>query len=191
MIGDDKILIEGFLSGDERSFNMIVIKYQDMIFNLCHSITGDYDEARDCAQETFIKVYRNLGGFKQKSSLSTWLYRIAVNTCRNRISLLANRISRKAVRLDGLSSSMTASVDIEDGRHNPATMYEEKERRTLLIREIKKLPLKQRILVVLRDIEGKSYDEIGTITGMKPGTVKSKLSRARETLKLALRETLK
>ena len=83
---NDESLIRSFLSDDPDAFDLLVIKYKDMIFNLCYRIVNDYDDANDCAQETFIKVYKNMRQFRFQSSFSTWLYRIARNTCRNRIA---------------------------------------------------------------------------------------------------------
>ena len=83
---EDELLIQSFQADDVRAFDRLVIKYQDMVFNLCFRILGDYDDANDCSQETFIKVYKNLKGFRRQSSFTTWLYRITVNTCRNRLA---------------------------------------------------------------------------------------------------------
>jgi RNA polymerase sigma-70 factor (ECF subfamily) len=187
---EDRVLIEDFHAKNVEAFDKLVIKYQDMIFNLCYRLLGDYDESHDCAQETFIKVYRNLNGFKFKSSFSTWIYRIAVNTCKNYLASSATRMKKKMIRLDnpGRPGNGMRSIDIHNGSSNPATLFERREKERDIQRAIDSLPRNQRILVVLRDIEGKTYEEIGKITGLKSGTIKSKLSRARHNLRERLTE---
>ncbi len=187
---EDRVLVEDFHAKNVEAFDKLVIKYQDMIFNLCYRLLGDYDESHDCAQETFIKVYRNLRGFKFKSSFSTWIYRIAVNTCKNYLASSAIRMKRKMIRLDnpGRPGNGMRSIDIRNGSSNPATLFERREREREIQRAIDSLPRNQKILVVLRDIEGKTYEEIGKITGLKSGTIKSKLSRARHNLRERLTE---
>ncbi len=189
---EDKVLVEDFHAEDAVAFDKLVLKYQDMIFNLCYRLIGDYDEAHDCAQETFIKVYRNLNRFKFKSSFSTWIYRIAVNTCKNYLASSAIRMKRKMIRIDnpGRPGDGMQSIDIHDRSSNPAILFERREKERDIQRAIESLPRNQRILVVLRDIEGRTYEEIVTITGLKSGTVKSKLSRARQNLRERLKEVV-
>jgi RNA polymerase sigma-70 factor (ECF subfamily) len=189
---EDRVLIEDFHAKDAGAFDKLVLKYQDMIFNLCYRLIGDYDEAHDCAQETFIKVYRNLNRFKFKSSFSTWIYRIAVNTCKNYLTSSAIRMKRKMIRIDnpGRPGDGMQSIDIHDRSSNPATLFERREKERDIQSAIESLPRNQRILVVLRDIEGRTYEEIVTITGLKSGTVKSKLSRARQNLRERLKEVV-
>ncbi len=88
-------------------FDRLVLKYKDKVFNLCFRINGDYDEANDCSQETFIKVFNNLANFKFRSSFSTWLYRIAVNTCKNNISSLTYRMKKKMTSLDNPGNQLS------------------------------------------------------------------------------------
>lgn len=185
----DKQLVQEFLSNKADAFEGLVLKYQDMIFNLCFRMMGDYDEANDCAQETFIRVYKSLRKFRQESAFSTWIYRIAVNVCKNRLSSSKYRIAKRAVRLDnkGRGNSEGSTFEVANGKSNPVRAYEQKEKAAAIERAIDTLPGVQKIVIVLRDIEGKSYEEIGQITGLKIGTVKSKLSRARERLREALR----
>lgn len=189
---EDRVLVEDFHAKDAGAFDKLVVKYQDMIFNLCYRLIGDYDEAHDCAQETFIKVYRNLNSFKFKSSFSTWIYRIAVNTCKNYITSSAIRMKMKMIRIDnpGRPGNGMQSIDIQDQSSNPAILFERREKERDIQMAIESLPRNQRILVVLRDIEGRTYEEIAAITGLKSGTVKSKLSRARQNLRERLKEVV-
>ena len=180
-------LIRAVLAGDERAFDELVRLHKRFVFNLCYRLLGDYDEADDCAQEVFIKVFKSLEGFRFESDFKTWLYRIAVNTCKNRFRSLEYRIGQKRVRLDVNDEEDRKQVEIKDQTPSPAGELKRKEIGRLIQAAVNKLPKDQRLVVVLRDMEGRSYEEIIEITGLKLGTLKSKLSRAR----LRLRESLK
>ena len=86
---EDAALIRAFQAGNRSAFDQLVVKYKDRLFNLCFWVLGDYHDANDSAQETFIKVFRSLKGFRFESAFSTWLYRIAINTCKNKLKSLA------------------------------------------------------------------------------------------------------
>jgi RNA polymerase sigma-70 factor (ECF subfamily) len=181
----DSALIESFLAGDERAFDLLVNRYKHRVFNICFRMLGDYEEANDCAQETFIKVFRALKGFRFESSFSTWLYRIAVNTCKNKLSSLKYRFNRMMVRLDKPTRNGNAGggIEIQSKGTNPHNAVERRERELLIQRAMDSLPKEQKMVVVLRDVEGLSYEEVERATGLARGTVKSKLSRAREKLR--------
>ncbi len=183
---EDNDLIGAFQAGDKSAFDDLVRKHQDRIFNLCYWLLGDYQEANDCAQDTFIKIFRNLVKFRFESTFLTWAHRIAVNTCKNRLKSFHYRFSRKLVRLDN-SGRSPGSVDaIADETGSPDMALEKKERRYLIRRAINALSAEKKTVVVLRDIQGLSYEEIVKITGLKPGTLKSKLARARQDLRSKL-----
>lgn len=186
---EDTVSIKSFLAGDKKTFDKLVLKYQDRVFNLCYRFLGDYEEANDSAQETFIKVYNSLKNFRFESAFSTWLYRIAVNTCKNKLSSLKFRLNQRMVRLDRekASDEDCRLTEIRDESLSPEAELEKKERETIIQKAIDSLPKDYKSVVVLRDIEGLSYEETAEITGYKIGTVKSKLSRAR----VRLREKLK
>ncbi|HPV42522.1 MAG TPA: sigma-70 family RNA polymerase sigma factor [Spirochaetota bacterium] len=187
---NDESLIRSFLSDDPDAFDLLVIKYKDMIFNLCYRIVNDYDDANDCAQETFIKVYKNMRQFRFQSSFSTWLYRIAINTCRNRIASSGNRIRKKMLRIDNPGEAGSDTVDIHDCSFSPDSVFEKNEQARLIHQAIDALPEELKVLVVLRDLEGNSYEDIADITGVNLGTVKSRLARARHLLRESLREVI-
>jgi RNA polymerase sigma-70 factor (ECF subfamily) len=192
---EDFDLIKAFLkNADNRTaFNRLVLKYKDMVFNLCFRLLGDYDEANDCAQEIFIKVFNNLKKFKFESSFTTWLYRISVNTCKNNLSSFTSRMKKKMMSLDNPGYAQESSnisnykIDVRDNLNNPAELYDKKEREMIIQNAVNSLKGKEKLLVVLRDIEDKSYEEIVEITGLNIGTVKSGLSRARQELRDKLR----
>lgn len=179
---DDAGLIRGFLNGNERDFDSLVTRYRDMIFNLCLNIMGDYDEAVDCSQEVFIKMYHNLHRFGFRSALSTWLYSIALNTCRNRLS---SSYRKKRVSIDGFENVHRAGESSQ-----PEFILERSEGEKAVRKAIAMLPEEEKILIIMRDIEERSYDEISEITGIKAGTVKSRLSRGRHRLRGLLQEVM-
>lgn len=175
---DDRALIYAFCAEqDKDAFDRLVIKYQDKVFNLCYRFMGNYHDANDCAQDTFVKVFRSLKKFKGESEFSTWLYRIAVNTCKNKLSSLTYRVSKMMVRLD------KPRTEIKDESNSPEAEFEQSEKGRQIQKAIDALPEDYKTVVVLRDIEGLSYEEIAQITGYNIGTVKSKLARARGRLR--------
>lgn len=181
---DERTLVESFLSGDERAFDEIVTGHQDAVYTLCVRMVGNPEDAGDCAQEVFIKVYRNIKEFRFKSSLATWIFRIAVNTCRNYLASAGHRAGERTLRLDSEPSPGAVSEDFAaDSTFDPEIQFERKEMESVIMRSIDSLPEVQRELVILRDMEGRSYDEISRITGLRDGTIKSKLARARQKLR--------
>ena len=171
---DDAALIKGFLNGNGRDFETLVTRYRDMIFNLCLNIMGDYDEAVDCSQEVFIKMYKNLSRFEFRSSLSTWLYSIAANTCKTR---LMSSFRKQTVSIACFENIPVTGKDID-----PCFLLERSEGEIAVSRAIAELPEDEKILVVMRDLQNPSYEDIAEITGIRTGTVKSRLSRARHRL---------
>ncbi|MBN1897434.1 MAG: sigma-70 family RNA polymerase sigma factor [Spirochaetes bacterium] len=180
---EDFELIKAFLSSKKEAFDKLVLKYQDLVFNVCFRFFGNHDEADDCSQETFIKVYKSMKNFKFQSSFSTWLYRIAMNTCKNRLASLEYRFSKKMIRLDKNPDEEGKTIDVQDDTYSPITIVERQEKEKMIQQAINKLPSDQKQVIVLRDIENLSYEEIVKITDLKLGTVKSKLARARESLR--------
>lgn len=143
---------------------------------------GNAEDAEDCAQEVFIKVYRSLHSFRGQSSLMTWIYRIALNMARSRIQSLEYRFWRNKVKSlrDGHGMD-TVRID------SPWESLARKERQRLLLKAIDALPPSQKAIVLLRDMEGRTYSEIEEITRLRPGTIKSRLARARGNLYRTLR----
>ena len=186
---EDTALVRAFQRGETAAFDRLVLKHKDKLFNMCYWFLGDYHEANEAAQETFIKVYRWLSKFRLESAFFTWFYRIAVNTCRNRLESAAYKQRKKTVSLNnpGRPDEDHAALQIADESQTPVAELERMERRTLVRQAIDSLPPDQRTVVTLRDIEGLSYDEIVRVTGLNLGTVKSRLARARLDLKSKLR----
>ena len=186
---EDADLVKAFQAGEKKAFDSLVLKYEKKVFNICYRFLGDYDEANDTAQETFVRVYRSLDRFRFDAAFSTWLFRIAVNTCKNKLGSLFFRMRKKTVHLDRPVELENGRVnpEISDRTEDPGRAFERKEKMQRLQAGIHSLSGDQRTLVILRDIEGLSYEEIGKIASLGLGTVKSKLARAR----LKLREKLK
>lgn len=169
---------------DEAAFRRMVGLYQHKVYNLCFRMLGNAQEAEDLAQDVFVTVFRSIDSFRGDSQFSTWLYRIATNHAKNRILYLARRKSRQRQPLDEVDEAALGEP-IGGGervsRPDRQAMGHELER--LLQHAIAQLDEEHRTLIVLREIENLSYQEIGEITGLAAGTVKSRLHRARLQLK--------
>jgi RNA polymerase sigma-70 factor (ECF subfamily) len=186
---NDEALVRAFQAGDNNAFDELVLRHKERIFNMCYRFFGDYEEANDSAQEVFMKVYMSLKGFRGESSFSTWLYRITVNICKNKLKSLRYRFKSRTVSIGDVYEPEKGSspLDIADTSLSPADCLETKQRDLLIQRAINALPPPQKMVIVLRHIEGLSYEEIAEVTGFTLGTVKSKIARAR----LRLRDELK
>jgi RNA polymerase sigma-70 factor (ECF subfamily) len=187
----DAALVRSFQAGNKAAFDKLVLKHKDRIFNLCFRFLGDYQEANDLAQEVFVKACRSLRGFRFESAFGTWLYRIVVNTCKNKVKSLDYRYAKKMVYLDNPGAVQDAhGLEIRDETQSPLAELEKKERMELIQRAIESLPPEQKMVVILRDIQGLPYDDIADITGCGLGTVKSRLSRARLELRRKLMKVI-
>ena len=183
----DHQLIEATKAGDEDAFAEIVSRYRNPITNYIYRFLNDYEEAVDLAQETFIRVYFALERYHTEYAFSTYIYRIATNLA---ISEIRKRKRRKLLSLTGLFQTDEGS-DTEfqppDKRHLPDEDLLENEQSQTIARAIATLPEKYRAPIILRDVEGRSYDEIAAILGLGLGTTKSRISRARGLLKEKLK----
>ena len=188
----DDELVRAFQNGSTSAFDSLVVKYKDRIFSLCYSFLKDYEESNDCAQEVFIKVYRSLNGFRFKSALSTWLYRVTVNNCKNRLRSKEFKRRKFMVRSDDNPGALTENgpKEFESEEQSPAHVLENKEKLRHVREAIESLPFKLRTIIILRDIQGLAYDEIAKISRIEHGTVKSRISRARAALREKLRDVI-
>jgi len=189
--GEEEILIERLKRRDEAAFNEVVRLYQGRIYRLTFRMMGDAQEAEDLAQEVFVTVFKSIDGFRGESKLSTWLYRVATNHCKNRIKYLGRRARGKKKEFDEVadregieSASMSTSAQIP----RPDQSMQGRQMEAFVREALSRLPSEQRELVVLRDIEGLAYEEIQRVTGLASGTVKSRLHRARLALQQIVRQ---
>lgn len=176
----DHALLEAIRVGNEDAFTELVARYRNPITSYIYRMTSDYDGAVDLAQETFVRVYRAADRYQTSYAFSTYIYRIATNLA---ISELRKRKRRKLVSLTGFFQSNDGGEPREfqpsDGQPLQDVVLVDTERRAAVQRAIGTLPEKYRAPLILRDVEGKSYDEISHILGTSEGTVKSRISRAR------------
>src|SRR6266704_394508 len=184
----DHALLEATRAGDEDAFAELVGRYRNQITSYIYRMTNDYEEAVDLAQETFVRLYRAAGRYQTTHAFSTYLYRIATNLA---ISELRKRKRRRLVSLTGLLTSGEGQeprdFDAPDERPLQDISLVDSERRAVIKRAIATLPDKYRAPLVLRDVEGKSYDEIAAILQTSEGTVKSRINRARNFLRDKMR----
>jgi len=171
---------------EEAAFVELVRTYQHRVYALVLRMLGDPEEARDVAQEVFVTVFRRIDGFRGEASLSTWLYRVAVNHCKNRLKYLGRRGAGRTRPLDDVNEGVLANAPGTSAPPRPDQEASAHQVAGLLQRELDAMDEDQRTLILLRDIEGLSYAEIATITGHPIGTVKSRLHRGRMLLKRAL-----
>lgn len=182
MINDERLLIEKVVKGDIESFEKLIKDYQIYAYNIAYRILGNEEDAKDATQEALIKVYKSINKFQMKSSFSTWLYRIVANTAKD---FLKERGVEK-YSIDGDEKSEKAKLEIADQSFNPETIYARNESSKIIQESIEKLPKDSRIALVLRDIQGFTYEEISEIITVPIGTVKSRIARGRSQLKKIL-----
>jgi len=184
--GREAALVQRCVEGDEAACADLVSEHQRMVVQLAMNLLGDRDEALDLSQEVFLRVFRTIHRFRGQSSLRTWIYRIAVNQARNR-----HRFWRRRHRADQVSLDQhiaTHGEFLSGGESTPDRMLAQKELATKLQDALDALPFDQRTAIVLREVDGLSYEEIAFSLGVAIGTVKSRLTRARQALRSELRE---
>jgi RNA polymerase sigma-70 factor, ECF subfamily len=180
----DHLLLQATLEGDEEAFGELVSRYRNQITSYIYRMTNDYDGAIDLAQETFVRVYRAADRYKSDFAFSTYIYRIATNLA---ISELRKRKRRRLVSLTGFFQETERDAEQEfnppDLRPLQDSVLVDTERRKAVAKAITTLPEKYRAPLVLRDVEGKAYEQIAQILQTNEGTVKSRISRARALLR--------
>jgi len=175
---DDSAVVTAFLDGEERAFTELVERYQTRLLNFIYRTIGDRDRAEDLVQEVFIRVHRHLHRFDRSKKFSTWVYTIASNLAKNE---LRNRSRNPLVlfqTMQGANDDEDRPLQFEDTTSRPDDLFR-RRLRELVEDTVAKLPEHHREVFVLRELEGKSYEEIAEITSCNLGTVKSRLNRAR------------
>lgn len=176
---DDSGVVTTFLGGEERAFEELVVRYQTRLLNFIYRTVGDRERAEDLVQEVFIRVYRHLHRFDRSKKFSTWVYTIASNLAKNE---LRNRSRNPLVLFQTVKKNWQDEdrpLEFEDSTTRPDDMFRKRHLRQVVEESVAKLPEHHRDVFILRELEGKSYEEIAEITGCNLGTVKSRLNRAR------------
>ena len=184
-MGEDLDLVGRCQEGDQQAFRVLVERYEGRVYNLACSILGDREIARDAAQTAFIRAYRALPGFRADSGFYTWLYRIAVNVCLNAAQKEKRR--RDSTSLDTLLDSGHFTSEHLWERRTPAGDFERLKLQETIQEVLNLISPDHRLVIVLKDIEGMSQEEISRTLNCSVGTVKSRLSRARAHLRDLLR----
>jgi RNA polymerase sigma-70 factor (ECF subfamily) len=166
--------------GDPAAFDEVYQRFAEMVYGLALRMSGDREEAADMSQEVFLRVYRHLGRFRGRSSLKTWIYRITINCCRSALRKRSRRY------LEGPLDNMEELADQRTGPEE-RTLGHDLGRR--LAEAVGELPVVFREAVLLRDVQGLSYGEIGEVLGVRIGTVRSRIARGRERLRALMEES--
>lgn len=174
-------LVERLRAGDERAFEALVLTYQHRVFGVAVRMLGSRAEAEEVAQDVFLRVYRSIGEFRGEARLSTWLYSIAARLCLDRLRTAERRHPR---------AEPEALLNVPAAGAGADSALEAQERRAALHQAIADLPEERRIVVILRDVEGLSYEEIAEALDIELNTVRSRLHRARAHLKAKLERFL-
>lgn len=189
----ERRFIQRLAARDERAFNELVQLYGDRVYRLMFRMLGRREEAEDMAQEVFVQVFKAIGQFRGDSSLGTWVYRIAINTCKNRNKYLARRYADQQDDFEPAAErgELTQAKGLTSGEiESPDRVVEGYQTENIVRACIRELEPDFREVLVLRDVEDLTYEEIVEITGLPDGTVKSRLHRARAMLKAKVESQL-
>ena len=190
-VDDDEALVARCASGDREAFNDLVLKYQKKVFNVAYRFVGDQEEANDLAQEIFAAAYQNLKKFRGDSKFSTWLFQIATNRGKNRFKYLKRRgffVNKSSQNQDEEGEGYQKVVP--DNSSNPENILSSRQIQKVVQDAIDELEPDHKEIVILRDIEGFSYEEIARMLDLPEGTTKSRLHRARMVIKEKLKKVL-
>ncbi len=180
-------LIQRCALGDDDACGELVGEHQRMVYQLGMQLLGDHNEALDLSQEVFLRVFRTIHRFRGQSALRTWIYRIVVNQARNRLRWWRRRNRAQQVSLEE-HVRHHGDVPAPDNPTSPDRAFGQKQLASSIRGALEALPFEQKTAIVLREIDGLSYDEIASSLGVAVGTVKSRLARARESLRARLRD---
>ena len=177
---EEAALVQRIQNGDADAFAVLMEEYQKKVYLLALRTVGNQQDAEDMTQEAFLRAYRSIHSFRGDSKLSVWLYRLTTNLC---IDLLRSRGRKPTVSLTVEDNDEdTQELDVTDERYDPEEIFQRRELQRAVQRGLAALPEDYRVILVLRELEGLSYAEIGEVLGLEEGTVKSRLFRARKKL---------
>ena len=190
---DEAHFVARLVARDESAFNELVVTYQRRVFALVFRMLGRRDEAEDLAQEVFVQVFKAIDQFRGDSKLSTWIYRIAVNLCKNRAKYLSRRHANDQDDVDAMADRLPFSaakgVSV-GGISRPDELVEGMQLEVVVKRAIAQIEPEFREVLILRDVEDMSYEEIAEVTGLADGTVKSRIHRARAQLRTLVEKAM-
>jgi RNA polymerase sigma-70 factor (ECF subfamily) len=186
---EDGRLLRGLRAGIDSAYEELLGKYQQPVYSVVYRLLGDQNDACDVVQEVFIKIFRSVGSFKERSSLRTWIYRIAVNEAHNHRRWFS-RHRRREVAIEHEDDDHRSFELAADPGPSPFDFALDRETHVLIERALEEISPVFRTAVVLRDIEGLGYEEIAEILQISLGTVKSRILRGREALRRALTQRL-
>jgi RNA polymerase sigma-70 factor (ECF subfamily) len=176
----DREVIERHRCGDDQAFDEIYQRFAEMVYNLAYRLSGSGEEASDLTQEVFLRVFRHLGSFRGGSTLKTWIFRITINHCRD-------RLSRWRPQTEPIEDEIgEGGLSIADPGRGPEELAVAADEGRRVSEALAHLPQPFREAVILRDIEGLAYDEIAEVLQVRVGTVRSRIARGREQLRFLL-----
>jgi len=177
----EKIWLKKSQEGDVDSFEKLIAKHQQKVYNIAYRMMGNEEDAKDAAQEALIKIYKNIGRFRGDSGFTTWVYRIAVNACKDEL----RKKKHNVISLDKETETEEGSFKHEFADQNlkPDELLEQAELNEIIQSSIQVLPEQNRVAIILRDIQGFSYEDISKVLDCPVGTVKSRINRGRKLLK--------
>ena len=183
----ERELVRRAKDGDERAFEQLVTDNEKRIYNLCRRLAGNPEDAAELTQEAFLNAWRGLSGFQEGSTFSTWLYRLATNACMDFLRREKRRRSLSlTVSLDDEEEAV--QVELPDERYAPEGELERVEQRQAIQEGLRRLSEEHRQVLILRELNGLSYQEIARVLDLEEGTVKSRIARARGALRKILLE---
>ena len=174
----DKEIIERVKGGDKKAYDLLVLKYQQRVINLISRFVKNHSDALDVSQETFIKAYRALPNFRGESAFYTWLYRIAVNTAKNHLTVQSRKITKSDYDVTDIEQIEGNMSLIE--QTTPENLLHKDELEEIVLKTIENLPEDLKSAIMLREIDGLSYEDIANVMDCPVGTVRSRIFRARE-----------
>ncbi len=181
----DHELVTLIKNGDEPAFRTLIDRYRDRLVTFCSRYLGSDSDGEDIAQEVCVLLYEKLGSFKENAQFSTWLYRIAVNRCKNRHGSWWNRLTRNGKRVSSVDRD-TSEITVIDDENSSDALTQNSELSEYIMTQIGELAPQFREVILLRDLQDHTYDEIAKIVDASVGTVKSRLSRGRKLLQTQL-----
>ena len=179
---DEAELVTELQAGSDTAFDWLVTHYHTGVYNLVYGILSDPADAADVTQEVFLRAFRGIRGFRRSSSLKTWLYRISVRQALNH-RRWCWRHHRQQVSIDATSQGKNPTLDLQDAAATPFEQFEAQETQSAVRRALAQVPAVFRTAVILRDLEGMSYEEVAEVLDVSAGTVKSRILRGRRLLK--------